>query len=362
MHPEHPLPADKLTLLRGVSRSFYVSIRLLPRPLREPVAAAYLLARATDTIADTTQLAPPARREKLATLGAAIEGDAAARAAISELATSFAALQQDPDERALILALPQCLAWLDALGNADQRDVRTVLRHITLGQALDIERFGNDAQVCALATAAELEEYTWLVAGCVGEFWTDLCFRHVPGFASLPQEEMRALGRAYGSGLQLINILRDAGADLAAGRCYFPADDLAMAALAPQDILREPARLAGLYGHWLQQAGDRDGTITRMTPQQYVQEKAAASGSSFYYAFLFLPKPAARRHHRVLCFCREVDDVVDEVTDPASPAPSWPGGRARWPVPSRAKPSHPVMKALMPLAADFGIEARHLLP
>jgi farnesyl-diphosphate farnesyltransferase len=187
-----------------VSRSFYVSIRLLPRPLREPVAAAYLLARATDTIADTTQLAPPARREKLATLGAAIEGDAAARAAISELATSFAALQQDPDERALILALPQCLAWLDALGNADQRDVRTVLRHITLGQALDIERFGNDAQVCALATAAELEEYTWLVAGCVGEFWTDLCFRHVPGFASLPQEEMRALGRAYGSGLQLI--------------------------------------------------------------------------------------------------------------------------------------------------------------
>lgn len=257
MHPEHPLPADKLTLLRGVSRSFYVSIRLLPRPLREPVAAAYLLARATDTIADTTQMAPPARREKLATLGAAIEGDAAARAAISRLASSFATLQQDPHERALILALPQCLAWLDALGNADQRDVRTVLRHITLGQSLDIERFGNDTQVCALATAAELEEYTWLVAGCVGEFWTDLCFRHVPGFANLPQEDMRALGRAYGSGLQLINILRDAGADLAAGRCYFPADDLAMAALAPQDIVREPARLAGLYGHWLQQAGDR---------------------------------------------------------------------------------------------------------
>ncbi len=257
MHPEHPLPADKLTLLRGVSRSFYVSIRLLPRPLREPVAAAYLLARATDTIADTTQLAAPARREKLATLGAAIEGDAAARAAISALASSFAALQQDPHERALILALPQCLAWLDALGNADKRDVRTVLRHITLGQALDIERFGNDTQVCALATAAELEEYTWLVAGCVGEFWTDLCFRHVPAFASLPQEEMRALGRAYGSGLQLINILRDAGADLAAGRCYFPADDLAMAALAPQDIVREPARLAELYSHWLQQAGDR---------------------------------------------------------------------------------------------------------
>lgn len=257
MHPKHPQPTDQLTLLRGVSRSFYVSIRLLPRALREPVAAAYLLARATDTIADTTQLGAPARREQLATLGAAIEGDAAARAATAGLARSFAVLQQDPHERALILALPRCLAWLDMLGSADQRDVRTVLRHITLGQSLDIERFGNDAQVCALATAAELEEYTWLVAGCVGEFWTDLCFRHVPGFAGLPQDEMRALGRAYGSGLQLINILRDAGADLAAGRCYFPADDLAMAGLAPHDIVGEPARLAGLYGHWLQQAGDR---------------------------------------------------------------------------------------------------------
>lgn len=249
-------PARQLALLRGVSRSFYVSIRLLPGPLREPIAAAYLLARATDTIADTAQLDAPVRREKLATLGAAIQGDEAARAATAALATSFAALQQDPHERALILALPQCLAWLDALGDADRRDIRTVLRHITLGQSLDIERFGHGPHPRALATAGELEEYTYLVAGSVGEFWTDLCFRHLPGFASLPPAQMRELGRAYGCGLQLINILRDAGADLAAGRCYFPADELAVAALAPQDILREPGRLAPLYQHWLARAGD----------------------------------------------------------------------------------------------------------
>jgi len=253
-----PSASDKLALLRGVSRSFYVSIRLLPGPLREPVAAAYLLARATDTIADTTQLGAPERREYLATLGAAIEGGEAARGATAALAASFAALQQDPHERALILALPQCLAWLDALGDADRRDVRTVLRHITLGQSLDIERFGHGGpHPRALATTAELEEYAWLVAGSVGEFWTDLCFRHVGGFAGLPPAQMRALGRAYGSGLQLINILRDAGADLAAGRCYFPADELALAALAPQDIMREPARLAALYSHWLAQAAAR---------------------------------------------------------------------------------------------------------
>ena len=252
-----PSSADKLALLRGVSRSFYVSIRLLPRPLREPVAAAYLLARATDTIADTAQLAPPERREKLAALGAAIQGDEAARAAVPALAASFAALQQDPHERALILALPQCLAWLDALDAADQQDVRTVLRHITLGQSLDIERFGPGPHPQALASAGELDEYTYLVAGCVGEFWTDLCFRHLPGFASLPPAQMRELGRAYGSALQLINILRDTAADLAAGRCYFPADALAAAGLAPQDIAREPARLAPIYNHWIAQAGSR---------------------------------------------------------------------------------------------------------
>ena len=252
-----PSSADKLALLRAVSRSFYVSIRLLPRPLREPVAAAYLLARATDTIADTAQLAPSARHDKLATLGAAIQGDQAARAAVAALSASFAALQQDPDERALILALPQCLAWLDALDAADQQDVRTVLRHITRGQSLDIGRFSPGPHPRALASSAELEEYTYLVAGCVGEFWTDLCIRHLPGFAGLPGAQMRELGRAYGSGLQLINILRDAGADLAAGRCYFPADALAAAGLAPQDILREPARLAPVYSHWLAAAGER---------------------------------------------------------------------------------------------------------
>lgn len=249
--------ADKLALLRGVSRSFYVSIRLLPGPLREPVAAAYLLARATDTIADTAQLAASGRREKLAALGAAVQGDSVARAAVPALAAAFAGLQQDPHERALIQALPQCLDWLDALDTGDQQDVRTVMQHITRGQSLDVERFGPGPHPRALATSGELEEYTYLVAGCVGEFWTDLCVRHLPGFASLPAAQMRELGRAYGSGLQLINILRDAGADLAAGRCYFPADALAAAGLAPQDILRHPNRLAPVYNHWLAAAGER---------------------------------------------------------------------------------------------------------
>jgi phytoene synthase len=97
-----------------------------------------------------------------------------------------------------------------------------------------------------------------------------------------------------------------------------------------------------------------------MTPEQYVQQKAAASGSSFYYAFLFLPKPRRAAITAFYAFCREVDDVVDEVTDPGVAATKllwWQTevGRAY-----AGEPSHPVMQALMPLAASYGIEERHL--
>nr|WP_315224389.1 presqualene diphosphate synthase HpnD [uncultured Albidiferax sp.] len=97
-----------------------------------------------------------------------------------------------------------------------------------------------------------------------------------------------------------------------------------------------------------------------MTPEQYVQNKAASSGSSFYYAFLFLPKPRRAAITAFYAFCREVDDVVDEIAD-ASVARTklawWQGEVANA---YAGKPTHPVMLALMPLAADYQIEQRHL--
>ena len=97
------------------------------------------------------------------------------------------------------------------------------------------------------------------------------------------------------------------------------------------------------------------------TPQDYVQQKAAASGSSFYYAFLFLPAPRRAAITAFYAFCREVDDVVDEVSDPgvaASKLAWWQSevGRAY-----AGQPTHPAMKALMPHTSVYGIEARHLL-
>jgi phytoene synthase len=98
-----------------------------------------------------------------------------------------------------------------------------------------------------------------------------------------------------------------------------------------------------------------------MTPEQYVQEKAAASGSSFYYAFLFLPKPRRAAITAFYAFCREVDDVVDDMVDPGVAATKLAWWQSEVSKAFAGQPSHPVMQALMPLAADYQIEARHLL-
>jgi farnesyl-diphosphate farnesyltransferase len=168
----------------------------------------------------------------------------------------FVPLQQNAAERTLLESLPDCLEWLEQTGRADRDDIRTVLEKITHGQRLDLHRFDNPAQVRALQTAADLDEYTYLVAGCVGEFWTRLCFRHLRGFASLIQDEMLTLGRRFGVALQLINVLRDAGSDLRAGRCYFPEDELRAIGLGAAQILSEPDRFQPVYQRWMEKAQD----------------------------------------------------------------------------------------------------------
>ncbi|MDB5954700.1 presqualene diphosphate synthase HpnD [Ramlibacter sp.] len=97
-----------------------------------------------------------------------------------------------------------------------------------------------------------------------------------------------------------------------------------------------------------------------MTPEQYVQQKAAASGSSFYYAFLFLPPPRRAAITAFYAFCREVDDVVDEVTDPGIARTKLAWWQSEVAQAYAGSPSHPVLKALMPCAASYGIEQHHL--
>ena len=98
-----------------------------------------------------------------------------------------------------------------------------------------------------------------------------------------------------------------------------------------------------------------------MTPQQYVQDKAAGSGSSFYYAFLFLPPPRRAAITAFYAFCREVDDVVDEVGDPGVAAAKLAWWRQEVAQAFDGRPTHPVTQALLPLAQPFGIRAEHLM-
>lgn len=244
-------------LLRGVSRSFDLSIRLLPQAVRAPVAVGYLLARATDTVADTTTLPHTERLALLEQLLSAIESPKGDLSAAAAHLTAFAQQQTDPHEQALMRALPQCLALLQALPAADQASVRGVLRPITQGQWLDVTRFGPGFN--ALQTEQELTDYTWQVAGCVGEFWTDVCEQHLPGWASWPASDLRESGRRYGMGLQRLNILRDAGDDLSQGRCYLPQERLAALGLNPAQVAQAVqqrdaltlARIAPLFKDYL---------------------------------------------------------------------------------------------------------------
>ena len=228
-------------ILKSVSRSFYLTIRFLPWPLREPVSLAYLLARATDTIADTAIIPAETRLITLRKLAHVIAGELDF-AALEKQLGEFAAQQSELRERSLIENLGRCFDSLARLEPADRADIRTVLKTITRGQELDLERFGNPGATKSLRTAAELEEYTYLVAGCVGEFWTNLGFRKLSNFATRSPEQMARLGIAYGKGLQLINVLRDRSADLRHGRDYLPADELATASVEE------------VFSHWLDKA------------------------------------------------------------------------------------------------------------
>ena len=240
-------------ILRSVSRSFYLSIRFLPAQLREPIALAYLLARTADTVADTAQIPGSVRMETLKLVSNSIQGTGS-RDVVAEVIASVVSLQANASERQLLESLPDCLACLEGMEHADRNDIRILLEKITRGQTLDLQRFDNSQEIRALSTAADLDEYTYLVAGCVGEFWTQLCFRHVRQFSCRTEDEMLALGKRYGMALQLINVLRDAGSDLRAGRCYFPEHELNAAHVAPSQILADPKRFQPIYRTWLDKA------------------------------------------------------------------------------------------------------------
>lgn len=230
---------ESLELLKLVSRSFYLTIRALPRPLREPIGLAYLLARATDTIADTVQAPVEIRLEELRTLARSIQG-----AHHKPLSGTIRPAHEG--EMLLLSQVDDCLEALRETPVPLRMEIKTVLGRIIRGQELDLLRFERD--FTGIQTAEELEEYTFLVAGCVGEFWTRVCMHK--GVKISDPERMCALGVRFGKGLQLVNILRDIPADLKSGRCYLPKTEL----IEIGADLRTLAGAEPVYAKWLERA------------------------------------------------------------------------------------------------------------
>ncbi|BCX49719.1 farnesyl-diphosphate farnesyltransferase [Haloferula helveola] len=208
-------------VLRDVSRSFYLSLRVLPAPMRAPVSVAYLLARSSDTLADTAEAAAEARLAWLDGFVAEVKGEGSDwRSGIR----GFVETQTHPGEKALMSRLDDVFAAYASLAPAERHLVRGVFEIITSGQRLDVERF--EVGSGRLTKEAELEDYCHRVAGCVGVFWTRIGFETLGNrFSKSAPEELGEIGERFGRGLQLVNILRDLPKDLRNGRCYLPVED-----------------------------------------------------------------------------------------------------------------------------------------
>lgn len=238
-------------LLKSVSRSFYLSIRVMPARLREPIALAYLMARISDTIADTASAPASTRLRRLGDFDAILHGHPSPHA--------VASIQRDiqpehPGEAALIRSLQAVLDRFTALDMWEWKETSDLLANIIRGQSNDLETFEDGAHVTALPDAAALEDYIYLVAGCVGEWWTRMCFHHLPNYSRIGEESLMQHSDAFGKALQLVNILRDYPADIAAGRCYLPGDELREINVEPLALRANPELAEPIYFRWVTRA------------------------------------------------------------------------------------------------------------
>lgn len=234
-------------LLAAVSRSFYLTLKALPKELREPISLAYLLARTADTIADTASVSAEVRLGCLERYRRLVRGEGEVEPLAVMLKKEFCPRQEDDAEKRLMEKFAEGIAWLGTIRPKPLEAIQNVLEHIIDGQMLDIRRFPADGQLRRLTTEAELDEYTWLVAGSVGEFWTQLCAMELPDSLdhTVTTAQMQEWGARMGKGLQLINILRDIGEDTRDGRCYLPCE--------PGDVQTEWRRWLGTCTQHLEQ-------------------------------------------------------------------------------------------------------------
>lgn len=201
-------------ILKETSRAFYLSLAVLPKPAREPLSLAYLLARTADTVADSSCEETGQRTPTLKQIQLSLHEPQ------PELAERLANFHPEkPGEARLLLEYPGIVRLVRELEPSLQRSVKQVVTTLVEGMIWDQELFHGEGRRSGLKME-ELERYTFLVAGCVGPFWSGVCARSDPRLSTLCQEDDMAI--EFGKALQWVNILRDVPRDQTEGRFYLP--------------------------------------------------------------------------------------------------------------------------------------------
>jgi len=224
------------TLLETTSRSFYPTLKYLPKKIRGQIGLLYLLARVADTIADTKHGETDFLTDLLQKYNQVAQG----RSSEVPDFTGLANLQTNEHEAELLRNVDDVVEGLKIYSKEDQKRILECLDTIVGGQILDLQRFGptnEGGKISSLDSNQELDDYTFKVAGCVGVFWTEMSLAHVTSISSDKEKEFYEKGIRFGKALQMINILRDIPEDLRFGRCYLPGVELEKHGLNPKDLL-----------------------------------------------------------------------------------------------------------------------------
>jgi farnesyl-diphosphate farnesyltransferase len=228
-------------ILKQVSRSFYLTLNVLPAGVRDQMGLSYLFARAADTIADTDLIDREQRLKYLNQFRAQFSTAGIDWKVLQEIQTALIPHQKDSAEAILLQRLEDCLKLYARFSTGDQERIQWLMGVLPDGMEMDLIRFPGESSghLTALSTLDELDQYTYYVAGCVGEFWTRMVCAHRPAMAQWDVAKMSAIGVRFGKGLQLTNIVKDIARDLHHGRCYVPESLLQEANLEPADLLVE---------------------------------------------------------------------------------------------------------------------------
>lgn len=228
-------------ILKQVSRSFYLTLIVVPRCVRDQIGLSYLFARAADTIADTDLIDRGSRLLFLKRFKAQFAGESIGWDDVRAIQAALLPHQTESAERTLLERLEDCFRLYLEFTPEDRARIRRLMTTLTNGMEMDLTVFRGDSvrDLTALQTMADLDRYIYYVAGCVGEFWTEMTCAHLPPLAGWDVPEMAKVGVRFGKGLQLTNVLKDMARDLQRGRCYLPEILVRDAGLEPKDLLRK---------------------------------------------------------------------------------------------------------------------------